>query len=416
MTARERYQSLRIAGLQRQLDSGDCTALDEFWHAVRAHGTPLIEPLAGDAHHLLVTFLWRDTEQLKNVVVVGGLAGYEFAHNQMTRLPRTDLWYRTYRARADTRTVYWLAPDDSLVPAPDVTDWAARSASWRADPCNPRTVVWPKDEEASNDNDLVWSVLELPLAPPQPWSSAHPDTPAGQVTVHRLASSILKNERRVWVYTPPAYSPSGQAVELLVLFDGLAYIHLVPTPTILDNLLAAGRLPPMLAVIVDTLDQATRTHELACFDPFVEFLAHELVPWVRQHYNVANVPEQTVVGGSSYGGLAAAYAGLRHPNIFGNILSQSGSFMWKPGPDHEDDWLPRQFVASPTLPLRFYLDVGLLEVAPMPYDNVVANRHMRNILQAKGYAVHYAEFSGGHDYVCWRGTLANGLVALRGKR
>jgi enterochelin esterase family protein len=121
------------------------------------------------------------------------------------------------------------------------------------------------------------------------------------------------------------------------------------------------------------------------------------------------------VGGSSYGGLAAAFAGLHYPDTFGNILSQSGSFWWKPEVDHEDEWLPRQFVASPPLPLRFYLDVGLLEAAPMPYDNVVANRHMRNILLAKGYAVHYAEFSGGHDYLCWRGTLADGLLALLGK-
>ena len=43
------------------------------------------------------------------------------------------------------------------------------------------------------------------------------------------------------------------------------------------------------------------------------------------------------------------------------------------------------------------------------------NRHIRNVLQAKGYDVHYAEFPGGHDYLCWRGTLAEGLLVLIGK-
>jgi enterochelin esterase-like enzyme len=40
---------------------------------------------------------------------------------------------------------------------------------------------------------------------------------------------------------------------------------------------------------------------------------------------------------------------------------------------------------------------------------------MRDVLLAKGYEVHYQMFVGGHDYVNWRGTLADGLLALIGK-
>ncbi len=46
---------------------------------------------------------------------------------------------------------------------------------------------------------------------------------------------------------------------------------------------------------------------------------------------------------------------------------------------------------------------------------LAAARHFRDILQAKDYDVDYLEFSGGHDYLCWRGTLADGLLALTGK-
>jgi enterochelin esterase family protein len=100
------------------------------------------------------------------------------------------------------------------------------------------------------------------------------------------------------------------------------------------------------------------------------------------------------------------------------VLSQSGSFYWwAPGED-EHEWLIRQFVTSRKLPVRFYLDVGLLELG-IPRRHaptaVAANRHLRDVLQAKGYEVHYEEFNGGHDHFNWRGTFADGLLALVGQ-
>ena len=59
--------------------------------------------------------------------------------------------------------------------------------------------------------------------------------------MQRFASSILGNERRVFVYTPPGYSTEHEPYGLLLLFDGSAYIQLVPTPTIMDNLLSEGK-------------------------------------------------------------------------------------------------------------------------------------------------------------------------------
>jgi enterochelin esterase-like enzyme len=42
--------------------------------------------------------------------------------------------------------------------------------------------------------------------------------------------------------------------------------------------------------------------------------------------------------------------------------------------------------------------------------------HWRDVLPAKGYVVQYQQFVGGHDGFSWRGTLADGLIAVLGTR
>ena len=57
-----------------------------------------------------------------------------------------------------------------------------------------------------------------------------------------------------------------------------------------------------------------------------DFLAQEIVPWARANYHATDRPEQTIIGGTSLGGLQAACVGLKHSEVFGNVLSQSGAF------------------------------------------------------------------------------------------
>src|ERR1051326_117862 len=317
--------SPRIALLEQALTAGDTTALLAFWQEISEHGTPLIEPTEGDDKHSLLTFLWKDDGDIQNVVVFGGAAGWDHPkYNQMARLLDTDLWYKTYQVRSDLRTTYLLSANDPFTEMSDgIADFGTRFVP---DPLNPQQFVYRKDEEIPDDREMVLSVLELPAAPAQPLIIPRPDVANGRVEMHRLRSALLGSERRVWVYTPPGYTTSGEPYGLLVLFDGLAYIDLIPTPTILDNLLSEGKIPPLVAVIPDSLDQETRNRELPCHTPFVEFLTQELLPWVHARYHVSSDPAQAIVGGASYGGLAAAFVGLKASEHFGNALSQSDSF------------------------------------------------------------------------------------------
>jgi len=178
-------------------------------------------------------------------------------------------------------------------------------------------------------------MIEMPDAPAQPWLAEKPGVPGGQIEKRRFKSALLKNEREIAIYRPPGYSPKAKPYPLLLLFDEVAYlgdpkqIVLVPTPTILNNLIAEQRIPPMVALLVGNVP-GQRDRELPCNPAFFDFLSSELLPWAHGLYNFTADPRQTVVGGSSFGGLAAACAGLRHPETFGNVLSQSGSYHWLP--------------------------------------------------------------------------------------
>lgn len=332
----------------------------------------------------------------------------------MRRLDGTDVWYLTFRVRADLRCTYRLAVDDSDGSAAEAEDWQERTADWFTDPFNPATFTYPADEFLSSDETVV-SLIELPSAPAQPWLAQRADGKQGELvqTLHR--SEILDNERRIWIYTPPGYQPDDEPYPLLVLFDGDTVRGPMPFPTILDNLIDAGRIPPMVAVLVDSLTQEVRNRELPCGAPFLEYLTDELLPWARSQYRITTDPARTIVAGQSHGGQAAAFAGLRRPDVFGNVITQSGSFWWSPEDDPEHEWLNRQYAESERQPVRFYIEAGLLERGQTPEHGpsiLVTNRHLRTILRSKGYEVEYAEYNGGHDYACWRGSLADALITL----
>jgi enterochelin esterase-like enzyme len=243
---------------------------------------------------------------------------------------------------------------------------------------------------------------------------------AGRLEAHVLYDSTYARPRRVWVYTPPGYDTSRAAPYPLILaFDGDEYRDTMPLPLVLDTLLATGRAPAFVAVLVDDSSGAARIADLANSARMVDFLARQLLPWVRRGWHVTSDPHRVIVTGSSAGGLAAAFVAFTRPDLFGNVWSQSGAF-WRGAEGSNSapwEWLTQQVSASPRKDIRFYLDVGELEdhatlggSGPNFRD---ANRRFRDALQAKGYDVTYTEVPGGnHAERWWRLRLPDGIVAL----
>lgn len=395
-------ESLRILALQARINAGDAAAAGNFWKTLGQ--APIIEDTTS-ASHKLVTFVWRGDPSTRHVVVMSELGGYtDFRANMMRKIAGTDIWYLSYVVRDDARFTYFIAPDDPMTPlGMEAEAMARRLAGWKTDPLNPRQTPVP---------GRMASYVELPAAPPQPFVARRENVTRGSVTLTRFKSSVLGNERQLSIYTPPGYAAEGDPYPVLILLDGYFYSFLIPAPTILDNMAADRVIRTPVTVVIDTLFD--RDRELSCNPEFSRMVADELLPWIRARYHVSDAAADVAIGGSSLGGLGAACAAFHRADVVGGVISQSGSFWWaREGEQHER--LRRLFDASERKPIRFYLDVGLMETGPIPGDGpdmVTVNRRLYSILQSKGYPVTYQEFNGGHEFLNWRGTFADALRAM----
>lgn len=424
------FPSPRIQRLRKQIAAGQ-TNTDSFWQQIAAEGTPLVEPYGSDGKYQLVTFLWRAVHDTRNVFVRGSFMGVgPPADFSMHQIPDSDVWYLTQKLPGGARFTYQLSPNDPLTfNGPRA---AQRTATRQADPLNPRRPQCPPNTSKFN----CQSIAELPGAPPQPWLVAKPGIPAGRLEQQILKSTIQKIDRPFSVYTPANYKADGPPNALLILFDGEDVAEDPYALTTLNNLIAASKIPATVAVFVENVPRR-RLVDLVANAEFADSMATELVPWVRSHYNVTKDPKQTVVTGYSAGGLASAYVALRHPEVFGNVLSRSGAFWWSfehnggvcgsrcpdsggTGGEYSKDattegnFMVKDFLASRKLPLRFYLSVGTFELDREGTGGGIleTTRQLRDVLLAKGYDVKYQQFTGGHDGLSWGGALADGLMAL----
>jgi enterochelin esterase-like enzyme len=393
-----------IQNLWRQY-AADPVALERFVAARKGKG-PIVEDIKDDSKNVNVTFLYFGDENTDAVEVYGsthaGVGG-----TRLQRFLGTPLFFATEIVPKDSRFSYGFETTEKRLVGlkKNVEVWDELDIP---DPLNPRGF-------GTN------SVLELPSAPPQPYIVSTDSVPHGKLAPITLKSASLKEDRNLSVYTPPNYE-TFKATDLLIIFDGVTYdgggASLIPTPTILDNLIAAKKIGPTIAIFVNNMGDE-RNRDLGGYLPFSDFIATELIPWARTNYRISSGPSHVALAGSSRGGVAAAHCAFYHSDVVGNVLSQSGAFFVRNGPDELSLWpitkdtgdIVIAYRDSPRLPIKFYMEVGRFDSSGGILGN---NRELRDVLLLKGYSVSYHEFDGGHDYLWWRGSLADGIVALLG--
>ena len=391
----------------RQLLQAGPSAAVTFWDQIGRQGTPLIEPYPEDTTQILLTFLWRATTPVENVVVFSALSGWTLPDNMLHHIAETDVWYRTYVAPNDIRFGYRFSVNDNLRSIWDDPDWAMRAAGFRRDPLNPNHYI------AAGS---VYSVVSGPGVEPSKWTQERSDISKGRVRDLVLSSEYLDGERRVHVYMPPGYDSTSATYPILLVLDGKEYTSTIPTPTILDNLIDADHIDPVIGVFVENAP-GRREQDLGGSVAFSEFVARELLPELRSSFRTGGDAARNIVAGSSFGGLAAAFLALQHPDLFQGVVAQSGSFWWSPSGE-EPGYMIRAYREARDLPIRFYLEVGSLETGSTRIGDtsmIMWNRRMRGALEDVGYLVGYREYAGGHDYASWRESLGDALIAVQAR-
>jgi enterochelin esterase-like enzyme len=326
-----------------------------------------------------VTFEWHGP---KPAQLIGDFNDWEMARPQPMKESRQGVWVHAMELPLDAYIEYSYFVEGKRVP----------------DPANPRKVY--------NGISAYNNYFYMPGAAPTPWITRQPDVPAGKVSRHSVSGEFkLANEqkrinmfqRSVYLYRPAIDEPTP----LLVVFDGQDYLRRAKLTTIVDNLIHQGRIRPLSLAMV-AHGGRNRFVEYACSEATLGFVISSVIPLARKELNLVDIdknPGAYGAMGASMGGLTSLHVALRKPEIFGKVLSQSGSFY----PEFVIYDLVRQ---SANRDIRVWLGVGTLEF-PYPY-----NQRMCALLAEQGYPVAWHAYQAEHNFTAWRDSLAPGLEHL----
>jgi enterochelin esterase-like enzyme len=325
----------------------------------------LVEPTPGDSERQLLTVVWRDPPAGARPSIFASVGTIDPAKLAMRRVGRTGVWYKSFRLPVRSRVSCGLSPFPLPLPSAPPKARVRYWPSIRPDPSNDHHMVYLKDPDDPKHVPVTVSIAELPGSPVPRWIRPR----RGGLYLDdmiQFKSRFLPKQRRVWICRPPDFDPKRAPYNLLVVFDGGVYESMIPTPRIVANLVAAGRIGPTVVVLVANARNA-RVAELGGNPRFIDFLARELWPWLRRHHGISVPASRVAVAGSSLGGLTAAFAAFRYSRLFDNVLAQSGAFH-HPCVDSlgYPTTIMERYAHAPKLSPRFYLDAGSLETAVLP--------------------------------------------------
>ena len=330
-----------------------------------------------------VTFAYKDAVATTVELVVGGLP---------KKLPMKK-----------NEAGVWTVTTPSLPPEIYGYHFEA-DGDFRLDPANPDTTINLVD---------VANELTVPGETPQLWEVTN--VPHGVLHHYNYTTnSVLglpQNQSRYYVYTPPGYDPkASQPYPVLYLLHGWSdsdsgWTAVGRADLILDNLLAQGKIKPMVVVMPLGYGDMSFIHQFHVWeDPaaidrntnlFAKALLTEVLPRVEAEYHVSKDRNDRAIAGLSMGGLESLEIGLSHTDKFAWVGGFSSAV-------HNLNYEDKLTSLNPKA-----ADLRLLWVACGTEDSLIEpNRRFVEFLKSKNMPVKQIETPGYHTWMVWRDNLS----------
>lgn len=153
-------------------------------------------------------------------------------------------------------------------------------------------------------------------------------------TIDRLQSSVLGEERELWVYLPPSAESedNNQKYPVVYLLDGNGHFHSVSGMIHQLSTVNGNKVSPEMIVVgipnTDRMRDLTPTHTEGTTGggtQFLDFIETEVIPHVEANYPASQY--RTFIG-HSLGGLMAIEALVERPELFDNYIAIDPSLWW----------------------------------------------------------------------------------------
>lgn len=264
-------------------------------------------------------------------------------------------------------------------------------------------------------------------------------TVIGWLEIVPFESKIFHNKRMLRVLVPANYfSPHNRSRSYPVLYlqDGENLFDEATSPEgewhvdeTVEHLVGAFKILPMFVVGIDSAGDQRDSEYLAYPDPlnkkvteqnalgkdYARFITTEVIPFIEKRYRISRGPQNTGIGGSSYGADAALYTALKNPALFGHVLLES------PELRIGDRQLIKDAEKASVLPRKIYLGIGTKEgndpsQGPLMVEDV---RQLEAVLVKKGMGATrlrvVIEEGAQDNEAAWSRRLPDALLFLYGQ-